>query len=77
MILEFARLSDLARILGGLYLDAGVDSVENMAWWEPDALRGMSVEFVERTGFVGIAPLPKEAEFTVRTARKLPKVIEY
>lgn len=83
VILEFVRLSDLARIPGvkgiraRLYHDAGVDSVESMARWEPDALRRMLVEFVERTGFEGIAPLPKEAEFTVRTARKLPKVIEY
>jgi hypothetical protein len=35
------------------------------------------IDFVERTGFDGIAPLPKEAEYTIESARKLPKIIEY
>jgi hypothetical protein len=37
----------------------------------------MLVEFVERTGFDGVATLPKEAEFTVAEAKKLPKLVEY
>jgi hypothetical protein len=82
-ILELVRLSDLARIPGvkgiraRLYLDAGVDSIEKMAKWEPDDLREMVVRFVERTEFDGIAPLPAEARFTVAQARKLPRVVEY
>jgi hypothetical protein len=80
---EFVRLSDLAR-LGGvksirarLYYDAGVDSVEKMATWDPEELRAMLIVFVERTGFAGIAPLPREARNAVETARRLPKVVEY
>jgi len=82
-ILELVKLSDLARIAGvkgiraRLYYDAGVDSIEKMAEWDPEALRAMLIEFVERTGFDGIAPLPKEAEFTVEKARKFPKIVEY
>jgi len=82
-ILELVKLADLSRIFGvkgiraRLYHDAGVDSVEKMAQWDPKALRTMLVEFVDRTGFSGIAPLPKEAEFTVAEARRLPKVVEY
>ena len=82
-ILDFVKLSDLSRIFGvkgiraRLYLDSGVDTVEKMAQWDPKALRAMLVEFVERTGFDGIATLPKEAEFTVAEAKKLPKVVEY
>ncbi len=82
-ILELVKLSDLARIPGvkgiraRLYYDAGVDSIEKMAERDPEALRAMLVEFVERTGFEGIAPLPKEAEFTVEKAKKLPKIVEY
>jgi hypothetical protein len=48
-----------------------------MARWEPDKLRVMLLDFVEKTRFQGIAPLPKEAEFTVAEAKKLPKIIEY
>jgi hypothetical protein len=82
-ILEFVKLSDLARIQGvkgiraRLYYDAGVDSVEKLARWNPKELRAMLIEFVEKTGFEGIAPLPKEAESTVAEAKKLPKIVEY
>lgn len=82
-ILEFVKLSDLARIPGikgiraRLYLDAGVDTVEKMAGWNPKELRDMLIDFVERTGFDGIAPLPKEADFSVKKARSLPKIVEY
>lgn len=51
-ILELVKLSDLARIPGvkgiraRLYYDAGVDTVEKMAKWDPAELRTMVVEFV-------------------------------
>jgi hypothetical protein len=60
-----------------LYYDAGVDTVEKMAEWDPEELREMLIAFVEQTGFDGVAPLPKEARNTVETARKLPKIVEY
>lgn len=81
-ILELVKLSDLARLPGvkgiraRLYYDAGVDSVEKMAGWEPEALRIMVTEFALRTGFEGIPPLPKEVSSTVANAQKLPKVVE-
>jgi hypothetical protein len=58
-----------------LYYDAGVDNVEKMAAWEPEALQIMVVEFVERTKFDGTAPLPKEVSSTIANAKKLPKVV--
>ena len=82
VILELVKLSDLARLPGvkgiraRLYYDAGVDSVEKMAKWEPDALLVMMTEYVKRTGFDGIPPLPKEVSSTIANARKLPKAIE-
>lgn len=82
-ILELVKLSDLSRIFGvkavraRLYYDAGIDSVEKMAEQNPEKLRACLIEFVERTGFDGIAPLPKEAEFTVKEAKRLPKIVEY
>jgi len=81
-VLELVKLSDLARIQGvksvraRLYYDAGVDTVEKMASWDPKKLRAMLIHFVEKTSFDGIAPLPKEAEFTVTEAKKLPKIVE-
>jgi restriction endonuclease Mrr len=82
-ILEFVKLSDLARLPGvkairaRLYHDAGIDTLEKMARWDPEAMRLMLIEFVEKTGFDGIAPLPKEAANAVKVAGELPKIIEY
>lgn len=82
-ILEFVKLSDLARIgavrtvRARLYYDAGIDTVEKFSKWDPEKLREYLTEFVQRTGFKGIAPLPKEAKNAVKDAKKLPKVVEY
>lgn len=83
VVVELVRLSDLARLPGvkgiraRLYYEAGVVSVENLAAWEPEALLNMTAEFVQTTGFEGIAPLPKEVSSTIENARKLPKVVEW
>ena len=83
VILELVKLSDLSRIFGvkatraRLYYDAGLDTPAKFAPWEPDALRRMLLDFVQRTGFDGIAPLPKEIAFTIAAARELPPAVEY
>jgi hypothetical protein len=77
------KLSDLARIPGlkniraRLYYEAGVDSIKKLAVWDPEELRAMLVDFVEETGFEGIAPWPKEASSAVKTAKKLPEMVDY
>ncbi len=82
-LLEFVKLADLSRIDGvkniraRLYYDAGIDTVEKIAEWNPEDLRTHLAEFVTKTGFKGLAPLPKEARHTVETAKKLPKIVEY
>jgi hypothetical protein len=82
-ILEFVKLSDLSRIgatravRARLYYDAGIDTPSKIAQFEPEEFRATLIGFVERTGFDGIAPLPKEARHTVTDARKLPQIIEY
>jgi hypothetical protein len=82
-ILELVKLSDLARLPGvkgiraRLYYDAGVDCVEKLAGWEPEPLRIMVTKYVEKIGFDGIPPLPKEVSSTIANAKKLPKVVEY
>jgi len=83
IILKFVKLSDLARIHGvknihtRLYHDAGFDTIEKMAQWDPVELREMLIKFAERTKFDGMAPMPKEALCTVEAAKKLPIILEY
>lgn len=83
VVLEFVKLSDLARLPGlkgiraRLYYDAGVDTVEKLAQWNPEELRTMLAKFVEETGFEGIAPLPKEVESQIEAAKKLPRIVQY
>lgn len=82
-ILEFVKLADLSRIEGvkgtraRLYYDAEIDTVEKMSKWNPEKLRAYLIEFVNKTGFEGIAPLPKEARNTVEEAKRLPKIVKY
>jgi hypothetical protein len=82
-ILELVKLSDLARIPGiagiraRLYYDAGLDTLDEIARWEPDELLRHMTEFVNRTGFEGIAPLPREVSSCIKKARSLPRVVDY
>lgn len=82
-VLELIKLSDLARLPGvkgiraRLYFDAGVDTVEKLASLKPEALLALTAEFVQRIGFKGIAPLPKEVSSTIANARYLPKVVDW
>ena len=82
-VLEYVKLSDLARVPGlkgiraRLYYDAGVDTLEKLAGWDPEELRAMFIGFVEGTDFDGIAPLPKEVASAVETAKRLPAIVEY
>jgi hypothetical protein len=82
-ILEFVKLSDLSRVEGvksiraRLYFDAGVDTLDKMAKWDPEELRKMLISYVKRTSFDGIPPLPKEARNTVEVAKRLKRIVEY
>jgi hypothetical protein len=82
-VVELVKLSDLACLPGvkgirtRLYYDAGVDTVEKLAAWEPEVLLAMTTEFVNATVFPGIAPLPKEVRSTVATAHKMSKILEW
>lgn len=82
-ILEYVKLSDLSRIgavksiRARLYYDAGVDTIDKLASWEPEELREMLVNFVKKTGFDGIAPLPKEARSAVENALTTERIVVY
>lgn len=80
-ILELVRLSDLARLPGvkgiraRLYYDAGITSVAKMASCQAEDLLQLTADFVQKTGFEGIPPLPKEVQSTIENARNFPKLL--
>jgi hypothetical protein len=82
-VLELVKLSDLSRlgaiksVRARLYYDAGLDTPDKFTQWDVEGLRKMLIEFVKRTGFDGIAPLPKELRNAIETAKKLPRVVWY
>ncbi len=82
-ILELVKLSDQARIGGHrrartrLYHEAGFDTLDKIAAVEPEKLRQKLAEFIEKSGFEGIAPTPKEAAHSVALARHLPRLVVY
>jgi hypothetical protein len=83
VILELVKLADLSRIVGlkrkraRLYYDAGLDTLDKIAKWDPEKMHQMFVEFVERTRFDGSPPPPFEASFAVKLAKYLPRIVEY
>ncbi|MFX1482186.1 MAG: DUF4332 domain-containing protein [Promethearchaeota archaeon] len=82
-IIEFVKLSDLSRlgavksIRARLYHDSGIDTLDKLERFTPRELREFLLEWIEKTGFDGIAPQPKEAENVIKTASKLPRIVEY
>ena len=82
-VLELVKLANLSRIPGlkkkraRLYYDAGLDTLEKIAKSDPEKMRKMLIEFVDRTGFEGSAPPMFEAAFSIKLARYLPKIVEY
>jgi hypothetical protein len=82
-VLELVKLSDLSRLPGvkgiraRLYYDAGVNCVEKLASFNQSELLALTADFVSRTGFDGIPPLPKEVSSTITNARNLPRLVEW
>ena len=81
-ILELVKLANLSRIPGlkkkraRLYHDAGLDTMDKIAKWDPAEMRQMLAEFVDRTRFDGSAPPIFEAAFSIKLARYLPRIVE-
>lgn len=81
-ILELAKLSNLTRlgavkaVRARLYHDSGFDSIGKIANTTAEGLIRVTKEFIDSTGFQGIPPTPKEAENTVRAARRITEALE-
>jgi hypothetical protein len=82
-ILELVKLSDQARIGGHkkvrarLYHEAGLDTIDKMAACDPEDIRKILADFIQKTGFKGITPTPGEAKNTVVMAKYLKRLVEY
>ncbi|PVD16601.1 hypothetical protein V512_006665 [Mesotoga sp. Brook.08.105.5.1] len=82
-IIENLKLSDLSRlkemkgVRARLYYEAGVDTLDNLSSWESEQLRLMLIYFVEKTGFEGTPPLPKEVSSTIEAARAIGRLVLY
>lgn len=82
-LLKILRLCDLARIPGlkdiraPLYYNAGFETLDEIARWEPEDLRQKLIDYIAETGFEGSPPQSKEVANTVEMARYLPPMVEY
>ena len=82
-LLVLVKLSDLARIrgLGGafvrLFYEAGADTVEKLASWDPEKLSRAVVTLNKERGITKWVPSLKDVKQYVEMAGALAKVIEY
>jgi len=81
-ILELVKLSDITRLgyvktkLTRLYYNAGLDSPQKIAAFEPDELHAFFVKFVKESKWDGMVPNPKDLVGNIASARKLKIVVE-
>jgi hypothetical protein len=82
-LLELVKLSDLARIRGlgstfvRLYYEAGADTIETLAQWDPHELfKAVHKINAEKEITETVPPLKDDVQY-VAMAKDLPKVIEY
>lgn len=82
-LLELVKLSDLARIRGlgksfvRLYYEAGADTIETLAQWDPHELFKAVHKINAEKGITETVPPLKDDVQYVAMAKDLPKVIEY
>ncbi|MGI9499424.1 MAG: DUF4332 domain-containing protein [Geminicoccaceae bacterium] len=76
------KRADLARVkgIGATFADMleviGVDTVEHLASWAPDALHRTLLDFNQTERFARRAPTPEEIDAWVMQARELPLLID-
>jgi predicted flap endonuclease-1-like 5' DNA nuclease len=77
------KRADLARVkgIGATFADMlevlGIDTVECLAGWAPDALHRTLFDFNRTERFARRAPTPEEIEAWVTQARNLPVLIDH
>ena len=82
-LVNIAKRADLARVkgIGATFADMleviGVDTVQRLAAWAPDALHRTLHDFNRAERFARRAPTPEEIEVWVAQARELPVLIDH
>lgn len=82
-ILEYVRMSDMARILGVgpvfvcLYYAAGVRSLVDLSTRSPEELWSHLHDVNDAQGLSSVVPSLKDVKHSVREAQELPHVVEY
>lgn len=83
VILEFVKLSDLSRIgyvrskFTRLFYNAGIEIPAELSKWGVTELRSHLNEYIEKSGWKGIAPFPSDLSNYIKNAQSLPQVIDY
>ena len=81
-ILEIVKLSDITRLgyvkkkLARLYYNAGLDSPQKVAEFNPESLHEYFKKFVKESGWDGMVPNQKDLVNNINNAKKLKKLVE-
>ena len=82
-LLALVKMADLSRLFAvkavrsRLYLDSGFDTLDKLAAQDPMDLHLAMVKFVIQSQFDGVPTTPKEADFTIRAAKNLERLIVF
>ena len=70
---QLSRLPGLKKVRGRLFYEAGLDSLDSIAALNAEEIRSQLQDYIDRTGFAGLAPTVDEAEVAATMAQFLPK----
>jgi predicted flap endonuclease-1-like 5' DNA nuclease len=82
-LLELVGMADLSRVLGvgpafvRLFYEAGVDNLESLARWSPEALFERLHAVNREKRYTKVVPSLKDVRHSVKYAQNLPKIVEY
>ena len=80
-LLEIVKISDIARAgylrtkLSRLLYNAGVDSIEKLASWDPKQLREHLRTYIDENSWDGMVPLLGDLTNYVNSAKKLESIV--
>jgi predicted flap endonuclease-1-like 5' DNA nuclease len=83
IILELVKLSDLSRVgyvrtkFTRLFYNAGIDTPAELSKWDVKELRSYLNDYIEKSGWEGIAPYPSDLSHYIEDAKGLPQIVEY
>jgi hypothetical protein len=76
-LVDLTRLVDIKGLRGRLLYEAGVDTVENVSRYDPEALRERVVKVNEQRQILKRHPTLVETRYWVTQAKALQKIVEY